>query len=73
VGNPLCPALDCRPQEQDLWEVQRLQYKGHTALFHEIKPDFKEYFDFLTVARIPHFFRQNIGQQQWPGIHKLGS
>jgi hypothetical protein len=36
------------PQEQDLWEVQRLQYKGHTALFHEIKPDFKEYFDFLT-------------------------
>lgn len=36
------------PQEQDLWEVNRLQYKGHTALFHEIKPDFKEYFDFLT-------------------------
>ncbi|KAJ5445778.1 Flavin monooxygenase FMO [Penicillium cf. griseofulvum] len=36
------------PQEQDLWEVQRLQYKGHTALFHEIRPDFKEYFDFLT-------------------------
>ena len=36
------------PQEQDLWEVMRLQYKGHTALFHEIKPDFKEYFDFLT-------------------------
>ncbi|KAJ5787869.1 hypothetical protein N7457_002859 [Penicillium paradoxum] len=36
------------PQQQDLWEVQRLQYKGHTALFHEIKPDFKDYFDFLT-------------------------
>ncbi|CAP99758.1 Thiol-specific monooxygenase [Penicillium chrysogenum] len=36
------------PQEQDLWEVQRLQYKGHTALFHEVKPDIKEYFDFLT-------------------------
>jgi thioredoxin reductase len=36
------------PQEQDFWEVKRLQYKGHTALFHEIKPDFEEYFDFLT-------------------------
>ncbi|KAJ5365528.1 hypothetical protein N7517_008414 [Penicillium concentricum] len=36
------------PQEQDLWEVQRLQYKGYTALFHEIRPDFKEYFDFLA-------------------------
>ncbi|KGO47835.1 Flavin monooxygenase FMO [Penicillium expansum] len=41
------------PQEQDLWEVQRLQYKGHTALFHEIKPDFKEYFDFLTELAGP--------------------
>lgn len=35
------------PQEQDAWEVERLKYKGGTALFHEIKPDFKEYFDFL--------------------------
>ena len=35
------------PQEQDLWEVERLKYKGPTSLFHEIKPDFKEYFDFL--------------------------
>ncbi|OOQ89308.1 putative dimethylaniline monooxygenase [Penicillium brasilianum] len=35
------------PQEQDLWEIERLKYKGPTALFHEIKPDFKEYFDFL--------------------------
>lgn len=35
------------PQEQELWEVKRLQYKGPSALFHEIKPDFKEYFDFL--------------------------
>jgi thioredoxin reductase len=42
------------PQEQDLWEVKRLQYKGHTALFHEVKPDFEEYFGFLTnLAGLP--------------------
>ncbi|KAK2014531.1 FAD/NAD(P)-binding domain-containing protein [Colletotrichum eremochloae] len=35
------------PREQDEWEVKRLQYKGPTSQFHEIKPDFKEYFDFL--------------------------
>ncbi|KAL4861786.1 hypothetical protein BDV12DRAFT_207769 [Aspergillus spectabilis] len=35
------------PQEQDQWEVERLKYKGPTTLFHEIKPDFKEYFDYL--------------------------
>lgn len=36
------------PQEQDRWESERLHYKGPTTLFHEIKPDFREYFDFLT-------------------------
>ncbi|KAJ5964994.1 uncharacterized protein N7479_004870 [Penicillium vulpinum] len=41
------------PQEQDVWEVQRLQSKGHTALFHEIKPEFKEYFDFLRTLAGP--------------------
>ncbi|CAG8933607.1 unnamed protein product [Penicillium salamii] len=41
------------PQEQDLWEVKRLQYKGPTALFHEIKPDFSEYFAFLTELAGP--------------------
>jgi hypothetical protein len=35
------------PQEQDLWEIERLKYKGPSALFHEIKPDFAEYFAFL--------------------------
>ncbi|KAB8079141.1 hypothetical protein BDV29DRAFT_152008 [Aspergillus leporis] len=35
------------PQAQDLWEVERLKYKGPNSIFHEIKPDFKEYFDFL--------------------------
>ncbi|PLB45803.1 putative dimethylaniline monooxygenase [Aspergillus steynii IBT 23096] len=34
-------------KEQDLWELEHLKYKGPTALFHEIKPDFKDYFDFL--------------------------
>ncbi|KAL4994993.1 hypothetical protein BDV10DRAFT_188456 [Aspergillus recurvatus] len=33
------------PAEQDQWEVKQLKYKGPTALFHEIKPDFQEYFD----------------------------
>ncbi|KAJ6095171.1 hypothetical protein N7467_002684 [Penicillium canescens] len=36
------------PEQQDVWETRRLQYKGHTSLFHEIKPDFSEYFGFLT-------------------------
>ncbi|KAL1879053.1 hypothetical protein Plec18167_004350 [Paecilomyces lecythidis] len=35
-------------QEQDLWEVKRVQYKGPSTNFHEVKPDFKEYFDFLV-------------------------
>jgi hypothetical protein len=35
------------PREQDEWMVKRLQYKGPTSLFHEIRPDFGEYFNFL--------------------------
>ncbi|GJC83307.1 thiol-specific monooxygenase [Colletotrichum liriopes] len=35
------------PRDQDEWEVKRLQYKGPTSQFHEIKPDYKEYFEFL--------------------------
>lgn len=35
-------------QEQDLWEVNRLQYKGPGVAFHEVKPDFKEYFNFFA-------------------------
>ncbi|TEA13683.1 Thiol-specific monooxygenase [Colletotrichum sidae] len=41
------------PREQDEWEVKRLQYKGPTSQFHEIKPDFKEYFDFLRDVAGP--------------------
>ncbi|KAH0432970.1 dimethylaniline monooxygenase [Colletotrichum camelliae] len=41
------------PREQDEWEVKRLQYKGPTSQFHEIKPDFKEYFDFLKDVAGP--------------------
>lgn len=32
--------------QQD-WEASRLLYKGPTNNFHEMKPDFKEYFNFL--------------------------
>lgn len=35
-------------QEQDLWETKRLEFKGPSTNFHEIKPDWKEYFDFLV-------------------------
>ncbi|OQE27399.1 hypothetical protein PENSTE_c004G08978 [Penicillium steckii] len=41
------------PREQDQWEVDRLQYKGNSPIFHEIQPDFKEYFDFLTELAGP--------------------
>ena len=33
--------------EQKDWEVKRLAYKGPTNSFHEIKPDFAEYFNWL--------------------------
>ena len=42
------------PRDQDDWEVQRLQYKGPTSLFHEISPDYGEYFTFLKkTAGLP--------------------
>jgi len=34
-------------QEQYEWERKRLEYKGPTARFHEIRPDFAEYFNWL--------------------------
>ncbi|KAF7585107.1 hypothetical protein BBP40_012639, partial [Aspergillus hancockii] len=40
-------------QAQDLWEVERLKYKGASSLFHEIKPDFGEYFGFLRELAGP--------------------
>ncbi|KAE8448842.1 hypothetical protein EG329_008844 [Mollisiaceae sp. DMI_Dod_QoI] len=33
--------------EQQEWETKRLAYKGATNTFHEIKPDFAEYFNWL--------------------------
>lgn len=33
--------------EQKEWEVKRLEYKGPTNNFHEIKPDLEEYFTWL--------------------------
>jgi hypothetical protein len=33
--------------EQKDWELKRLAYKGPTNSFHEIKPDFAEYFNWL--------------------------
>ena len=34
-------------RDQYAWEADRLKSKGETPLFHEIKPDFSEYFGFL--------------------------
>ncbi|TPR06227.1 hypothetical protein CAN33_0020360 [Aspergillus niger] len=33
--------------EQDRWEFERLKSKGNGVAFHEIKPDFREYFEAL--------------------------
>lgn len=33
---------------QEKWEADRLAYKGPTELFHEIKPDFAEYYGWLA-------------------------
>ncbi|KAK0127977.1 hypothetical protein ONS96_007471 [Cadophora gregata f. sp. sojae] len=35
--------------EQKGWEAERLEYEGPTALFHEIAPDFGEYFEALRI------------------------
>lgn len=39
--------------EQLDWEAERLNYKGPSALFHEIAPDFKEYFECLRAIAGP--------------------
>ncbi|PYI02684.1 FAD/NAD(P)-binding domain-containing protein [Aspergillus sclerotiicarbonarius CBS 121057] len=46
--------------EQDRWEYERLKSKGNGVAFHEIKPDFRGYFDVLLNiagegARLPPF------------------
>ena len=33
---------------QEKWETDRVSYKGPTELFHEIKPDFSEYYGWLS-------------------------
>jgi len=38
--------LPSEPEQRD-WETKRLAYKGPTNNFHEIKPDFAEYFSWL--------------------------
>ncbi|CAK7199125.1 hypothetical protein SEUCBS139899_001797 [Sporothrix eucalyptigena] len=34
-------------EDQRAWEKERLEYKGPTELFHEIKPDFEEYYGWM--------------------------
>ncbi|RAL03706.1 FAD/NAD(P)-binding domain-containing protein [Aspergillus ibericus CBS 121593] len=46
--------------EQDRWEFERLKSKGNGVAFHEIKPDFREYFEVLleiagTGAGLPAY------------------
>lgn len=35
------------PYDQEKWETKHLDYKGSSSYFHEIKPDFQEYFNYL--------------------------
>ena len=35
--------------EQKEWETKRIANKGATNSFHEIKPDFEEYFNYLRT------------------------
>ncbi|KAL4807727.1 hypothetical protein BDV18DRAFT_158932 [Aspergillus unguis] len=67
-GKPLPSA-----QEQDEWEVARLKYKGPSALFHEIKPDFKEYFEWLRGVAGPAVQGTKgdalpVFGEDWPGL-----
>ena len=34
---------------QKEWEQKRLKYKGPSSLFHEIAPDFRDYYDSLRA------------------------
>jgi hypothetical protein len=43
AGRAKLPSID----EQQDWETKRLAYKGPTNNFHEIKPDFAQYFSWL--------------------------
>ncbi|KAL3465909.1 hypothetical protein BJX64DRAFT_296781 [Aspergillus heterothallicus] len=59
------------PAEQDDWEVERLKYKGNSAIFHEIKPDFKEYFEYLRELAGPPVkgtsaYALPVWQESWP-------
>ncbi|KAL5003233.1 hypothetical protein BDV10DRAFT_201113 [Aspergillus recurvatus] len=61
------------PAEQDEWEVERLKYKGPTALFHEIKPDFKEYFEHLREFAGPpapgtNGYELPVFGEDWPNL-----
>jgi len=40
-------------KEQQEWEKKRLEYKGPTNTFHEIKPDFADYFNYLRNTAGP--------------------
>lgn len=61
------------PVEQERWEIKRLEYKGPSSVFHEIKPDLKEYFNYLrefagpaapdsTAYELPEF------DDKWPEL-----
>ncbi|KAL2808964.1 hypothetical protein BJX63DRAFT_435594 [Aspergillus granulosus] len=61
------------PAEQDDWEVERLKYKGNSAIFHEIKPDFKEYFEYLRELAGPAVkgtrgYALPVWRDNWPEL-----
>lgn len=75
AGRGTLPSLE----DQQIWEAKRLAYKGTTTLFHEIAPDFKDYFEGLrSIAGPPA--KESAGyelppyEDNWPdlGLAVLG-
>lgn len=56
---------------QKEWEKKRLEYKGETTSFHEIAPDFKDYFNELRYiagrpARESDAYELPLFEDSWP-------
>lgn len=67
AGRATLPSVDA----QKAWEKKRLAYKGETSLFHEIAPDFKEYFNELRYisgrpAKESNAYDLPLFEESWP-------
>ncbi|RDW70983.1 putative dimethylaniline monooxygenase [Coleophoma cylindrospora] len=67
AGRTSLPSVE---QQQD-WEKKRLAYKGPSTLFHEIAPDFKDYFNLIRDLAGPpaeesDAYKLPAWQDSWP-------